>query len=384
MKVLVVGGGIGGLSVAALLARTGGHEVAVIERAKEYGEAGYGLGLYPLGAAVFNALGLAGEARERSVTLERYSVHGPDGKVLQEVDLSELLAPYGPMLGIGRADVIDLLHSAVPADTVEFGVRAESVALEQGLPVVTTSDGERLSADVVVAADGMHSSLRRSLFGEVKGHDTGFDAWMWWAPEGSADPRTASEYWGPSAFVGLYPMKQAVNVAIGVPRSVSPDAKASPDAIIAALREVIREHNPGAVDLEGIWEIGGSPPFLWPLEDVRAPELTALEDRVVLLGDSGIGFLPTAGVGASNAMRSAAALAYDLSLGDSGSVPVATRRWKSRIEKLVKGNQRDSRELARVMLVKHGTSSKVINAIMKHAPVTAMTRSIVKSMEAPF
>lgn len=384
MRVVIAGGGIAGLTLGALLSRTGSHEVVVLEQAPSYGDAGYGLGLYPLGAAVFNALGKAEEIRARSTILDTYTVHGPDGGVLQSVDLGELLLDYGPMLGVSRTDVIEVLASCLPAGSIHFGTRAESVQSDGNRVAVTTAAGERVEGDVLVVADGMHSALRTSLCGPVSMNDTGFDAWMWWAPEGSTGSTTASEHWGPSAFVGLYPMKRGVNVAVGVPRDLSPSPSDSPDAILETLRAVVTANNPGAATLPGLWEITSGKPFLWKLEDVRAPEITALGDRVALVGDSGVGFLPTAGVGASNAMRSAAALAYDLSLADAATAPAAIRRWKERVRKLVVGNQKDSRELAKVMMVKHGSTSKVINMVMKHMPITAMTKSIVESMKAPF
>lgn len=389
MKVLIAGGGIAGLTAGALLSRTGGHDVTVLEQSEAYADAGYGLGLYPLGAAVFNALGKADELSARSSILDTYTVHGPNGAVLQSVDLGALLADFGPMLGVSRSDVIDVLSSCLPAGAIEFGVRAEGARLDRSegdcpSVVVTAADGRAFAGDVLVVADGMHSTLRAALVGTVEPHDTGFDAWMWWAPAGSTGPSTAAEFWGPSAFVGLYPMPRGVNVAVGVPRDLSPDAHAEPTEILGALRTIVKHNTPGAAELPGLWEITAGRPFLWRLEDVRAPRITALEGRAALVGDSGIGFLPTAGVGASNAMRSAAALAYDLSLADAVTAPAAVSRWDQRVHKLVEGNQEASRQLARIMMVKHGSSSKVINALMRHMPVTTMTTSIVKSMTVPF
>jgi 2-polyprenyl-6-methoxyphenol hydroxylase and related FAD-dependent oxidoreductases len=72
MRVIVVGGGVAGLTVAALLGRTGGHSVTVLERIPAYGDAGYGLGLYPLSGAVFNALGVSAKVLERSCALDTY------------------------------------------------------------------------------------------------------------------------------------------------------------------------------------------------------------------------------------------------------------------------------------------------------------------------
>ena len=384
MKVVIVGGGMAGLTTAALLGRTGSHEVVVLERAPGFGEVGYGIGLYPLGSAVFHALGTYDVLLRRSTIFDTYQVHGPDAQLLQTVDLAAMLADFGPMLGVTRADIIDVLLSSVPSGAMRFGHYVQGVHAVDGGVAVTTEQGETFEGDMVVAADGMHSALRASLFGEVKLHDTGFDAWMWWAPPGAVPADVVAEYWGPSAFVGLYPMTRGINVAVAVPHDLSPSPDAAPDAIVATLQSTVAEHAPGAAAIAGLWEVGESKPFLWPMQDVRAPDITALDDRVALCGDAGIGFLPTAGVGASNALRSAAALAYDLSLADTSSAPLAVARWRQRVRKLVEKNQEDSRELAKVMMVKHGASSALVNTIMKHAPVTMMTSSIVKSMQVPF
>ncbi len=384
MKLVIAGGGVAGLTVGALLSRTGSHDVTVLERAQSYGAAGYGLGLYPLGGAVFNALGIHDQLEARATTLNDYTVHGTDGAVLQTVDLAGLLQDYGPMLGITRADLIDLLAAQLPDGALRFGCTAVSAEADGDSVSVVTEDGERVSGDVVVAADGMHSRLRTALFGNIEPHDTGFDAWMWWAPPTVGAPNTASEWWGPSCFVGLYPMPGKVNVAVGVPRDLSPDADAEPAAIIDALRREVLDHCPGLSKLDGLWDIVEGRPFLWKLHDVRAPQITALDGRVALAGDSGIGFLPTAGVGASNALRAGAALAYELSLADASSVPAALARWQRRVQKTVEKNQTDSRHLAKVMMVRHKTTSALINTLMKHMPITAMTKGIVASMAAPF
>lgn len=384
MKVTVVGAGMGGLAAAGLLAQAGHHEVQVLEQSSGFREAGYGIGLYPLGAMVFNALGLGPALRERAVELNQYDVHGPDGQCLQSVDLGALLSDYGPMLGVARSDLIDLLVSSLPVDTIRFGVRAISARLDGEQVVIEAEDGSHYRSDLVVAADGMHSQMRRCLFDKVAVHDTAFHAWMWWAPLALAKPQTVAEYWGPSAFVGIYPMPSFVNVAVGIPKELSPDPLGDSADILRSLRAVVMAHAPAVAKMPHLWEVEGTKPFLWPMTDVRAPAITALDDRLALLGDAGVGFLPTAGVGASNALRSGAALAYELSLADAKSAKAAVRRWDRRVRPLVHGNQADSRQLAKLMMVRHKSASALINLLMKHMPVTAMTNSIVKSMEEPF
>jgi 2-polyprenyl-6-methoxyphenol hydroxylase-like FAD-dependent oxidoreductase len=179
-------------------------------------------------------------------------------------------------------------------------------------------------------------------------------------------------------------MPGGVNVAVGLPAESSPDPQADPAMILQHLRSHVAARIPGAADLDGLWDVRSGRPFLWPMIDVRAPAITALDDRVALCGDSGMGFLPTAGVGASNALRSAAALAYDLSLADATTAPLAIARWRDRVGDLVRHNQDDSRRLAKVMMVRRRSASAAVNAVMRHMPVSAMTRDIVKSMDVPF
>lgn len=71
---------------------------------------------------------------------------------------------------------------------------------------------------------------------------------MWWAPESTGPRAVASEYWGLSVFVGLYPMPGRVNVAVGLPRKLSQDLQTAPAGVIDALRRTVAEHAPGARD----------------------------------------------------------------------------------------------------------------------------------------
>ncbi|MFZ1361585.1 MAG: NAD(P)/FAD-dependent oxidoreductase [Candidatus Nanopelagicales bacterium] len=383
MDIVIVGGGMAGLTAAAMLNQTKSHDVTVLEKAAGYGDVGYGIGLYPLGGTVFNAFGAHDQLRAHGAELTTYSMYGPDGTLLQEVNLAELLSDFGPMLSLSRSDIIEVLADQV-RDLIIFGQDVTTVEKDGDRVRVSTASGSSYEGDVIIAADGMHSAVRQQLFGEAKTYSTGFDAWMWWCPESACDQGRVAEYWGAVGFVGLYPMPGKVNVAVAVPHALSPDPSLPADEILAQLRTVIEEHSPGAAKISGLWEIVEGKPFLWPLDDVQAPEIVALDNRVALAGDSGIGFLPTAGVGASNAIRSAASLAYELSISDATTVPAALDRWRSRVQDLVLANQKASRETGKVMLMKHKSSAAAVKVLMKHMPITSITKSISKSMQAPF
>ncbi len=105
--------------------------------------------------------------------------------------------------------------------------------------------------------------------------------------------------------------------------------------------------------------------------------------RVVLCGDAGTAFLPTAGIGASSALRSAAALADELSRADGRLAPLAIDLYVERTEKVIRGNQTDSRHLARAMFVENGLAIWSRDELLHQMPVTSMTKSILEAMRQP-
>jgi 2-polyprenyl-6-methoxyphenol hydroxylase-like FAD-dependent oxidoreductase len=116
----------------------------------------------------------------------------------------------------------------------------------------------------------------------------------------------------------------------------------------------------------------------WRLADVRSRRLGT--GRVVFCGDAAIGFLPTAGVGASAALRSAAALADELSRADARLAPLAVEHYVERTEKPIRAHQMDSRRLARAMFIEGGLRARARDRLIRHMPVRLMIGSILTAM----
>ncbi|WP_174315818.1 FAD-dependent monooxygenase, partial [Streptomyces sp. CB01881] len=176
---VVVGGGIGGLA-AAIGLRLAGWEVTVVERAPVLDDAGAGISLAANGLRALTALGV-GEAVE--IASRRQYTGGtrtPDGRRLARMDGRALERELGaPIIGIPRADLHRILREALPPESLVIG--AEVTALETGLDTgLDTAAGPAdarqpsrirvrygntaVDADLVVAADGIGSRLRRHLF----------------------------------------------------------------------------------------------------------------------------------------------------------------------------------------------------------------------------
>jgi FAD-dependent urate hydroxylase len=119
---------------------------------------------------------------------------------------------------------------------------------------------------------------------------------------------------------------------------------------------------------------------LWPwrLRDVKSRRLA--RSRVVLCGDAGTAFLPTAGVGASAALRCAAALADELSRADAHLVPLAIAHQLQRTTGPTRAHQRDSRRLARAMLCQNSTLCQARDVATRHLPARFIIGSILTAM----
>lgn len=160
--VLVVGGGIGGLSTAFALSRLG-LRVRVLEQAKEFGEVGAGIQLAPNCTRILDAYGLLDTAKARGVVPDRMVMRDAvDGRDLTALDLRDLERRYGfPYLVIHRSDLHRLFLDACRDAGVELLTEQRIVSYTPDPATAVTDDGTVHTAPVVIAADGLHSVARK-------------------------------------------------------------------------------------------------------------------------------------------------------------------------------------------------------------------------------
>src|SRR3954465_4872634 len=159
-NIVVVGGGIGGLFAAnALIAH--GVPVSVYEQAPSLGEVGAGVFLTPNSVRQLQRVGLgpAGEPRGARVgPPPRYFRH--DGTPIAPVQVTDS-SGWNATFGMHRADLIELLAAALPTGIVHTGHRVTVFTQTPDPARVSFADGATAEADVVIAADGIHSELRQ-------------------------------------------------------------------------------------------------------------------------------------------------------------------------------------------------------------------------------
>ncbi len=187
MHILIVGAGIGGLTAALALLRDG-HEVEIYEQAPRLAELGAGVQISANGARVLFALGLEDAMRGVwSVPAAKEIRLWNSGETWKLFDLgAESVVRYGaPYFMIHRADLhgvlIDAVRTLAP-DAIHLDARC--IGFDDGGSAVTLhlANGERVSGDALIGADGVHSRIRNRLVGDDKPEFTGCMAWRGLVP----------------------------------------------------------------------------------------------------------------------------------------------------------------------------------------------------------
>ncbi|MGD2071139.1 MAG: NAD(P)/FAD-dependent oxidoreductase [Gemmatimonadota bacterium] len=381
LRVLIVGGGVAGLTLAALLRRQG-REPTVVERADEEGEeGGYMLGLYYLGSRILHGLGVFPDFVDRSVPMRRYEVRNGRGSLVHGYDLDEMTRRVGPVRGISRTALIRLLREALGGLGVRNGTEVVSLGDAGDVVHAVFSDGTEQDYDLVVGADGLHSSVREMILDgdEYAYWETGWGGWVCWADPALAPSDTYIECWGTGRFVGLYPARDRLGVFLG-----GPTEKLKDRGPADLLRQVVSELDTDvAGPVEAVLDhLEPSPDaFFWDLHDCRTKSWR--KGRIGLLGDAATGFLPTAGIGASMAMESAAALADELSRVGPTWVERALDLFEDRHRERVESAQQSSRDMGRMMFVESTPLAWGRDQLVKHYSLERLIESIATMMDHP-
>ncbi|ARH00173.1 hypothetical protein B6V88_06950 [Legionella micdadei] len=381
MRVLIIGAGIAGLSLAGLLKQRGVTPF-VIDRATSLDDVGYMLGLYPTGANVLRALDCYDQYLECSVAGEWYQAYTSEGKLLKQFSFSPIVKKYGPYQLISRYELLNLIHKSCGDLAIQFNTQIDSLHQNEHEVTVRFSNKTEGTFDLVVGADGLHSQTRSLILtnDQYQYFDTGWGGWVWWSKENSATTHTIQEFWGAGRFFGTYPVKGKVGLIAAVN---CPTAEVALQGISRA-RYIEKKFSTLLQKYPHFFEnlpADDASIFFWPLNDQRS--MTWHSNRVVLLGDSAAAFLPTAGVGASMALESAAVLNDMLSRTGVEFIPHTLMLFEKRRRARVERAQNDSRRLAKMMFVNSTIGAVCRNFLTQTMPVESLIKSIIKGFDEP-
>jgi salicylate hydroxylase len=319
MRVLIAGGGIGGLAAALALIRRG-CEVEVHEQAPELKEVGAGLQLSPNGTRVLYALGVGEALRALSCEAEGKEIRiWNTGETWKLFDLGAVaIERYGfPYFTVYRPDLLAVLAEAVRRERPEaIRLNSKAVGFSQDESEVRLhlEGGATARGDVLVGADGVHSRIRQGLFGQDQPTFTGIIAWRGVIPMERL-PRhmvrmVGTNWVGPGGHVVHYPLRggEVMNFVYALERS---DWQIESWSARGTQEELANDVRGWHEDVQTL--VRNIPaPFKWALM-VRAPMERWSVGRVTLLGDACHSMLPFLGQGANSAIEDGFVLARALS-----------------------------------------------------------------------
>ena len=205
MRVLIAGGGIGGLTAAVALQRLG-HDVLVFEQAGVLDEVGAGIQVSPNGVKVLKALGVAARVSRDAFRPKALEMRmGRSGRRLFDIPLRKAaINRWGAdYLHVHRADMVDALKEVLlerQPGSIHLGCKAASYSQDDTGVRLQLQSGDVFEGDVLVGADGIHSVIRAQMLGPDAPRYTGMTAWRAVAPVASlgnhAPPPTASVWVG--------------------------------------------------------------------------------------------------------------------------------------------------------------------------------------------
>jgi 2-polyprenyl-6-methoxyphenol hydroxylase-like FAD-dependent oxidoreductase len=375
MKVVVVGGGIGGLTTALALGRVA--DVTVCERAGELKEVGAGIVLASNAFRVLTGLGFGPALSSFGTRIEVAQIRRWDNRLLSRIPVGAVDREAGTETrAVHRADLQQALLSAVGEHRVRLGMRC--VGFEEwsdGL-AVHFDDGGVIEADVLVGADGINSTIRAQMIPTGAVRYAGYTVWRAVVRPDAASigPGEATETWGRGA--------RFISAGIGDGRvywaatANGPEGQSdSPGGGKAAVLRLVKGwHAPiealvNATDEQRVFRTDAVD---------RAPLRRWTRGRVTLLGDAAHAMTPDLGQGACQAIEDALVLARCLA---RDPVPEALRRYEAIRRPRANSMVRGSRRMSVVARLEHPLLRFLRDQAMQHTPQWFMVRQLKAMMD---
>lgn len=314
-KVVIVGGGIGGLT-AALAFHHFGWQVQVLERAPELSEIGAGIQISPNGMKVFRAMGMEDQISKNAFQPEALEMRfGRSGRQIFRIEAEQaIIERWGaPYLHLHRADLVAALKAMLlrrQPDSVRLGAVVTGYRQTETGAAAILDNGEELEGDLVVGADGIHSVIRDQMHGKDYPDFTGHVAWRAVVPMAElgdlAPPPTACVWVGKRRHAVTYRLRggELANFVGIVERDEWTSESWTEEGTTEEVLDVFGSWHPILTNL--IKKAGT--PYRWALFD-RLPLKTWMDGRVVLMGDACHPTLPFQAQGAVMAIEDAYLLA---------------------------------------------------------------------------
>jgi len=335
LNIAIVGGGIGGLAAAVLLTQDG-HRVRVFEQASRFARVGAGIQMTPNAMKVLRRIGA--EAALRKIAFQSpagISREWNTGTITNELKIgAEIEERFGaPYLFMHRADLHMAIYNALPPGIAELNRKLVGVETSSRGATLAFDDGECVTADVVIGADGVHSLIRESMLGPEQPRYTGRVAYRTTFPAALMGSEritpVRTKWWGPDRHMVVYYVTANHDEVYFVTSQPEDAGWVTPESWSAkgdlnTLREAYAGFHPEVqAVLRACPEV-----HKWALLE-RDPLPRWVEGNVALLGDACHPMTPYMAQGAASALEDAAILSRCLNDLGSDGINAALRRYEA-------------------------------------------------------
>ena len=311
-KVLILGGGIGGLSLGIALRRAG-IEAEIVELQKEFNV--YGVGIIQLGNAIraLDAIGVAEETIKRGSPYGKVKLCAPNGFQFAETGTPPMSRFNIIHNGISRKILHDVLFEAAVSNGVQFrmGLTIKEISDKGSIVKAKFSDDTEAVYDLVVGADGINSKLRSLVFGHYEAKYIGSSVWRY-PFNRPADLETGYMFFGKNTKVGLIPMT-ADSMYMFIVAAEGEDNPHIPKEEFVSRMKAHLSAYPVKLVADRMEEITDPSKVVYsPLKTLLMPS-PWYKNRVVLIGDAVHATIPQLGSGAALAIEDAVVLSEEVS-----------------------------------------------------------------------
>ena len=367
MKVIIAGGGIGGLTAAIALQRRN-IEVEVFERSPELREVGAGISLWPNAMKALRKLGLGDALDPLSHANSESFLRTSTGAILSRTPAGAWEQRFGSgMVVFHRAELLHTLAQAVGPSALHLDHACEGFESDPDGVTVRFTNGSTVRGDALIGADGLHSAVRTALGHRTPPRYSGYTAWRG-IPTFPHDKLMPGETWGSGKRFGIVPVQGGRvywYATANAPESGSASLPQSPlelfrnwhdpvEALIRATPESYILRNP-IYDRDPIPEWG--------------------RGRITLLGDAAHPMTPNLGQGACQAIEDALELAAALTR-PSLSVEQSLRAYESRRMNRTKSVVLTSRRIGNLGQLESAPLCFLRNLALRLTPVSATLNNL--------
>lgn len=337
----ISGAGIGGLVAAIALTRAG-EDVVVYEQADKFARVGADINLTPNAVRALDGLGVGEALRETAARpTYRISRDWDTGIETSRIEMSKAAEErYGaPQLTMHRADLMTALESALPAHHVRFSAQVTSFDQRDDGVQVTFANGSNEIVDILIGADGIHSAVRKSLFGQESPEFTGVVAYRAVVPtELLADAPNLdafTKWWGPDLDTQIvtFPLNRGRDIFIfaTTPQDTWTDESWTQPGSVTELRSAYEGFHPEATML-----LDACDQVLKSALYIRDPLAAWGDGNVMLLGDACHPMMPFMAQGAGQSIEDGIVLARHLMVADRPAATSLSRYQDARLDRTSK------------------------------------------------